>query len=957
MSVFLLTLPLLWAQVNPAPAGPATKAPVAVQGKDADAAVKAFTTPDPTKAAPAQTAPVNPNAPAANAVNPMAGQPVISPAVGNILAWVYLTGDPGVTLFGEASLTRAFLLGGLLFWAKAVSLLCLVGWVISWAVIGIKERVFGSNSAFNYVILAAMILTPLTVMLRVLESVNRIPVLMVGSIGVTAIAGLICILLYVIWVEAALWRTIGRLGSRLDMAVLVGAHLAMAFGLGIGLFIQKQGFLVYILMLSGGLPTDPVKMKAVIDSLSWREGVLYGSRMGMTYMGYVVGLRMLGLMLVELVAVRSRRLYSIARLSIYEANRRMWAPWVVITVFLVVLAFTHWFLQPPRAAEMGRLYVGTLTLLCSLLLTAMVTILTPLSLPTDIQQQTIYTVVSKPVRRLEMIWGRMIGYMALVTVLLGVFGAISLFYLSRTVGATIRQTEAAAIKAQTEIQLLRDLVNLNTEAKAGGEAAASKSASRKAEILDGLNKLGREVKPSDTDDVLRTKIATRSSDFKLLAEQADQLRSRLQARQPVKGSLSFLDSRGLPHAVGIDVGQDQSIREPRSHIEGATPSAAIWSFGIVPDPFTPPGRRPRILNRRIPVEDFLVSGTIEWDLDRMILLKEQILTAQASKSQPNVSAAATSQIDATIKRNQDELDRITADYQAKSRKSEELEEKATEAETGLRSQDVEDLRKQIAELHSPPVTVEMSFNVYRTTKGKIGEPVYAEIQAFNARTDAKFEGDVFPIKEYYTNRVQLPASILSGSGGALRIEIRCLSPTQYLGMAESDLYLLPKSGSFGVNYMKGLFGVWLQALVLTAIGVFAGTFLSWPVALVTTIAFFIAGQMAFTFLVDFTRQAVLGGGPFESLIRLLTHDNQMSELAPTAGVVLAKTLDSLVMPLMSMLVFVVPNFNAMDVSNLVADGYAVTWSDIVLNTLLAIAYALPFSLAGYFILKNREVAA
>ena len=86
----------------------------------------------------------------------------------------------------------------------------------------------------------------------------------------------------------------------------------------------------------------------------------------------------------------------------------------------------------------------------------------------------------------------------------------------------------------------------------------------------------------------------------------------------------------------------------------------------------------------------------------------------------------------------------------------------------------------------------MTFNVYRTTKGKIGEPVYAEIQAINPRTGREFEGDVFPIKEYYTNRVQLPAWILAGSGGALRIEIRCLSPTQYLGMAESDLYLLAR---------------------------------------------------------------------------------------------------------------------------------------------------------------------
>jgi hypothetical protein len=176
-------------------------------------------------------------------------------------------------------------------------------------------------------------------------------------------------------------------------------------------------------------------------------------------------------------------------------------------------------------------------------------------------------------------------------------------------------------------------------------------------------------------------------------------------------------------------------------------------------------------------------------------------------------------------------------------------------------------------------------------------------------------------------------------------------------MAESDLYVLVDSGDFGTNFMKGLFGVWLQAMVLTAIGVFAGTFLSWPVALLTTIAFFVAGQVAFAFLLDFTRQSLLGGGPFESLIRLLSHDNQMSELTPTLAVVTAKTLDAIVMPVMSRLVYIVPNFAALDVSNTVADGFAVSWSSLGSNLLLAVAYALPFSIAGYFILKNREVAA
>jgi hypothetical protein len=146
-------------------------------------------------------------------------------------------------------------------------------------------------------------------------------------------------------------------------------------------------------------------------------------------------------------------------------------------------------------------------------------------------------------------------------------------------------------------------------------------------------------------------------------------------------------------------------------------------------------------------------------------------------------------------------------------------------------------------------------------------------------------------------------------------------------------------------------------MVLTAIGVFAGTFLSWPVALLTTIAFFVAGQVAFGFLQEFAAQTLQGGGPFESLIRILTHDNLQTELAATPAVIVAKTFDSLVMPIMSRLVFVVPNFSALDVSNTVADGFAVGWGLIGANLLLALGYALPFSVAGYFILKNREVAA
>ena len=113
--------------------------------------------------------------------------------------------------------------------------------------------------------------------------------------------------------------------------MLFGIHLALALGLAVGILIQRVGF----------LPTYTPNQKT-----TWSDGLVYGVRLSATYMGYVILLRILGLFGRELFAVRGRRLYAIAKLTIQEANRRMWAPWVVLVVFGLILAFTHWFLIP-----------------------------------------------------------------------------------------------------------------------------------------------------------------------------------------------------------------------------------------------------------------------------------------------------------------------------------------------------------------------------------------------------------------------------------------------------------------------------------------------------------------------------------------------------------------------------------------------------------------------------------
>jgi ABC-type transport system involved in multi-copper enzyme maturation permease subunit len=789
------------------------------------------------------------------------------------LQWLYVWGDPGISVAG--------IRGGLITWLKVVGLFALLAWVFSWVAAALRTRDRARTDWLDVAALVALVGCLGSVVLNVLQSTGRIQSLNARGYSVSSTIALAFGLVILLWVERSLWTSIRRLGRASDAVVLAGIHLAIVAGIGVA----------YLLLgARTGVPGSGVAGSVPINLV-----LISGVRLGATYMGLVVLARVAWLLAPELLAIRPRRLVAIARHSVTESTRRMWAPWVVIVLFAVILAFTHWFLPAPlqRPAELGRIYVGTLTLLCMLLLTVMVTVLAPLGMPQDIQAQTIYTVVTKPVRRLEMVWGRMVGYMAIVTGLVLVFGLVSLLYLFRNVGGTITLIEKQALAVQQ----------------------------------------------------------TDPERARFLTDQAEQLRSRMSARVPVNGSLTFIDSRGTPKIRGIDVGQELEFR---SHIEGGTPAAAIWRYGVVPDPIDP--RLP--LDRRIPVASLLKPDTIEAIENDAMVLQYGVDALERRQKDPASKPADAAQAATEATRAAAQVRALRDRSRKLQDRFEDLTAQARKAAAEKKPEESDRLRREAAALHSPPVPLEMTFTIYRTTKGRVGDPVYAEIEVENPRVRdmAKYR-DTFPIREYYINKRFLPASYLVGSLGSLNVTIHCMSPTQYLGMAESDFFLLAESGNFGQNFMKGLFGIWLQAMVLTAIGVFAGTFLSWPVALLFTIAFFIAGHAAFSILKDFYLQTLVGGGPFESLIRLLSHDNQVSDLAPTLGVVVAKTLDSVVMPVMSTMVYLIPNLGTLDVSNTVAEGFAVGWPLILQNTLVALGYVVPFTIGGYFILKNREVAA
>ncbi len=789
-------------------------------------------------------------------------------------------------VWGEPALTDARFFGALMTWAKVVGLFCLVGWIVVKVVSTLRStaagRIGGRTSGVNPQILAAVLFAFLflgAVLLQVLDQLGRIKLGVIFGLPAGGVLVFSLGVLLLAWVEWVVWRGVAK-NPRFGQFVLVSAmHLAFLLGFAVSFLIVRH--------------TRTALNQGPFTALAWRDVVVNGARFGATYAGLVVLANIATLMVRELLSLRWRRIYAIAWQTIVESYRRMWAPWVVLALFIVILAFTNWFLGGQRTAELARLFVGTLAVVCSLLLTLMILILAPISIPNDIRQQTIYTIVSKPVRRLEMIWGRLLGYMVLVTAVVLVFGGISLAYLQRVVGGRITSTRVAAQEAREN---------------------------------------------------------NRVDEARRLDEQADQLSARMSARVPIYGSLIFTDSKGKERIKGIDVGNEMVSR---SHIEGASPSKATWRFGIVPDPMNPQV----MVDTRIPVEQLLRQGSLEELENRLALLQDQKAEIQARLGAPDLKANESRTLNDDLKRVDEQVTRAEADLKELRQTERNLRVQARARDAEGKKSEAADLRRQAEDLHSPPIPIEMTFNVYRTTKGELGEAVRASVVVTSPRPGVTPARDLFPIHEYYTIRRSFPSRMLVGCKGYLRIDVQCVTPNQYLGMGQEDLYILSDQGPFWSNYLRGLTGIWLQALVLTSVGLFAGTFLSWPVALLLTLAFFLAGQVAVGFLQQIATSTLIGGGPFESLIRLLSHNNQMNDLDPTIGVIFAKTFDQIVMPFIGRLAYLIPNLSALDVSNTVAAGFAVGNRMLLEHLLMGLGYALPFTVAAYLILKNREVAA
>lgn len=263
---------------------------------------------------------------------------------------------------------------------------------------------------------------------------------------------------------------------------------------------------------------------------------------------------------VDLFGLSPRRIWAMANLAFVEAIRRR--VWVVLVLYVLILLFAGWFLRPD-VEDPARLYIDFVMFASTLLVLGLGVVLSAFSLPTDIANRTIFTVVTKPVRSTEILLGRVLGFGAICTLLLVVMGAIGLLFVHRSLVHThpisgvmtpgklrdARGADIDVLRGKTEMFNKHEHeVTINVDAKAGETSRVhGHSHSVTMETVDG--QVVYKVGPP---------------------------RGYLTARVPVYArELKFRDSEGEISDKGISVGAEW---EYRSYIEGATRSAAIYQF-------------------------------------------------------------------------------------------------------------------------------------------------------------------------------------------------------------------------------------------------------------------------------------------------------------------------------------------------------------------------------------------
>jgi hypothetical protein len=594
-----------------------------------------------------------------------------------------------------------------------------------------------------------------------------------------------------------------------------------------------------------------------------------------------------------------RRIWAIALLAIKEAIHRK-VILVAFVIFAVALLFGGWFVDN-SSENPERIYVNFVMWGTQLLVLLMGMLLASFSIPEDIKNRTVYTVVTKPVRATEIVLGRIVGFGLLGTLLLAAMGLMSYFFIYRGLSHTHQIVgDTQTLKSFIDVDrdtLISKIDGRRVTTGAVKEVLTSTEAGHKhrLELIEDIRRAD-DPPPNDSKSVLykEPRSGNRIAYFRLICSALGEHRHRVsvegegenakvtlspatgyfRARVPFYASkLSFTNRDGMATERGDNVGKEWGYRgyiDGGSSIINVSLSEARFDF----DNFLP---------ERFHKVDFL---PLEMTLSVFRTYKADIQK------------------------------RVTAGIQFESIPDEPGDDKFVS--------ELFDFESDEYSLQVLPIPAKLA-----------GKKISADGKTLEANTY-----DLF--KDYARN-------------GKLRLRLSCRDLSQYIGVARADVYFRASDQSYPLNFIKGYLGIWCQMVIVISLGVALSTFLNSPVTMLGSVVVIIVGFFT-GFIRDLMSPESVGGGPIESLIRVVTQNNMVSEMETGVVTTLIEQVDRFLVGLMVGFTYLAPNFSVLNFSDYLTYGYAIDTQRILVALAISLVFCIGLTILGYFALKTREIA-
>jgi len=279
--------------------------------------------------------------------------------------------------------------------------------------------------------------------------------------------------------------------------------------------------------------------------------------------------------------------------------------------------------------------------------------------------------------------------------------------------------------------------------------------------------------------------------------------------------------------------------------------------------------------------------------------------------------------------------------------------------------------------------IENRIQAFRSHKGNMNRPLLYQLVFFNPEKNLRVGTQLRQVNEFRGQTDTIPRTLpktgeavggqaetvegetvdliddLVTKDGTLTVEVLCIDPGQYLGMARTDLFIRTPDGPFWAGYLKSMIGLEMMALLVVFLGVTASTFLKGPVATLLTFCLIIIGQpQAREFMMQMINGRLGGGGVFESMYRIVMHMNPTTELPAGPTFFFMQWADFGLNRFVWLMSQIIPNFDYFNMRQFLAEGFDIPFDSSVLPSIaVTLGFFLPCVLVGYLALRIRELEA